>query len=278
MIEQILKAIIQEKKIQGNSKSLIKNYLKEYIQYLVLSLLYNQKKMKTLVFKGGSCLRVCYELPRLSEDLDFDYDENIIGKNILEELDDYLKKEIKNKYYFGLETKIQSTIRLYLKFPFLKDLGLANESESNKLYVKIETSNELSSSAGYTLTPVSKYGFNFITYHYDISSLMSGKINALLFRVWFKESKNQDNQIDIKGRDFYDLFWFLQKGVEPNWKMLKKTVGIKDKKELKDVLIKRIKKVVTPQKLSYDLTNFISDNQFIEDFSKNYLTIINKYL
>jgi len=126
MIEQILKIIVQEKKLQGNGKSLIRNYLKEYIQYLVLSLLYNQKKMKNLVFKGGSCLRICYELPRLSEDLDFDYDEKILGKNILGELDEYLKKEIKKKYYSELETKIQATMRLYLKFPFLKDLGLAN--------------------------------------------------------------------------------------------------------------------------------------------------------
>lgn len=158
------------------------------------------------------------------------------------------------------------------------NLELANESESNKLYVKIETSNDLSPFAGYTLTPVSKYGFNFIAYHYDLPSLMSGKINALLLRVWLKTTKEQDDQIDIKGRDFYDLFWFLQKGVEPNWKMLKKTAGIKDKKELRDVLILRIKKAVTPQKLSYDLHNFISDNQFVDDFSKNYLKIIDKYL
>lgn len=275
MIEQILKTIVQEKKLQGNNRSLIKNYLKEYIQYLVLSLLYNHKKMKNLVFKGGSCLRICDDLPRLSEDLDFDYDKNIIDVDILGELDEYLKKEIKNKYYPELETKIQSTIRLYLKFPFLKDLGLADPSESNKLYVKIETSDELSPCAGYTLTPISRYGFNFIAYHYDMPSLMSGKINALLYRVWYKGDKNQ---IDIKGRDFYDLFWFLQKGIEPNFKMLNNTAGIKDKKELKKILMQRIKKVITPQKLSYDLNNFISDHQFVEDFSKNYLTIINKYL
>ncbi|MDP4010607.1 MAG: nucleotidyl transferase AbiEii/AbiGii toxin family protein [Candidatus Roizmanbacteria bacterium] len=277
MIEQILREIVQEKKLQGNSKSLIRNYLKEYIQYLVLSLLYNQNKMKNLVFKGGSCLRICYELPRLSEDLDFDYDENILGKKILEELDLYLKKEIRNKYYFQLETKIQSTIRLYLKFPFLKDLGLATASESNKLYVKVETSNELSPFAGYTLTPISKFGFNFVAYHYDMPTLMSGKINALLFRVWIKTSKKQEDEVDIKGRDFYDLFWFLQKGIEPNYKMLSKTAGIKNKKELKNILIQRIEKVVTPQKLSYDLNNFISDNQFVEEFSKNYLTIMNQY-
>ncbi len=278
MIDQILQTIIQEKKIQGYNNSLIKNYLKEYIQYLVLSLLYNQKKMKNLVFKGGSCLRICYDIPRLSEDLDFDYDENVLGKHILEDINDYLLKEIKNKHYSHIETKIQSSVRLYLKFPLLKTLELANASEIDKLYVKIETSNALSPFGKYTLTPVSKYGFNFIISHYDISSLMSGKIHAFLYRVWLKETDNQKEHIDIKGRDFYDLFWFLQKGIEPNWNMLKKTTGIKDKKGLRNTIIERIKKVVTPQKLSYDLINFINDKQFIEDFSKNYLVLIQKYL
>lgn len=275
MIEEILKKIVQEKKMQGLNNTLIRNYLKEYLQYLTLYLLYNQKKFKNLVFKGGSCMRVCYNLPRLSEDLDFDYDEKKIGKNVLHELDSFLKEEIKKKYFDKLETKIQSTIRLYLKFPFLKDLRLASESESNKLYVKIETSKSLGPYANYSLTPISEFGFNFVAYHYDLSSLMTGKINALLYRVWLK---GEEGQIDIKGRDFYDLFWFMQKGVAPNWKMLKKSTGIKDIKELKSILKERIKKVFTPQKLAYDLNSFISDNQFVEDFSKNYLKIIEKYL
>jgi len=62
MIEEILKTIVQEKRAQGISNAVIKNFLKEYLQYLVLSLLYNQKKMKNLVFKGGSCLRICFDL------------------------------------------------------------------------------------------------------------------------------------------------------------------------------------------------------------------------
>jgi len=75
MLEEILKQIILEKKAQGAPKAVILNFLKEYIQYLVLNLIYNHKDFKKLVFKGGSCLRVCYVLPRLSEDLDFDYDK-----------------------------------------------------------------------------------------------------------------------------------------------------------------------------------------------------------
>lgn len=275
MIEQILKAIIQEKKLQRLSQPLIRNYLKEYLQYLVLNLIYNQKKFRRLVFKGGSCLRVCYDLPRLSEDVDFDYSEKKLGKDVLNQLNDYLKEEIAKKYHLPLETKIQSTIRLSLKFPILRSLGLASQSETDKLYVKVETTNKLNPFAEYSLSPISKYGFNFVAYHYDLPSLMTGKINALLYRMWLK---GKQSQIDIKGRDFYDLFWFLQKNIEPNWKMLKRMTGIKEKKELKKILKERIKKAITPQKLAYDLNNFIPDTQFVTDFSKNYLKIMEKYL
>jgi predicted nucleotidyltransferase component of viral defense system len=275
MIDIYLKQLVAEKKQQGTSNAVIANYLKEYIQYLVLSLLYNQNRYKELVFKGGSCLRICYSLPRLSEDLDFDYDPKQFSSDVLTELGKYLQKEIKNKYFAGVETKIQSQKRLYLKFPFLYSLGLASRSESNKLYVKIEVSDKIEPYSSFEITPISQYGFNFITQHYDLSSLMVGKINALLYRLWFKGKKQE---IDIKGRDFYDLFWFMQKKVEPNWAMLKKTTGIKNQKELKTALVQRIKKTVTTQKLNYDLKNFISDQTFVEDFSRNYLNIINKYL
>jgi predicted nucleotidyltransferase component of viral defense system len=275
MIDIYLKQLVAEKKQQGTSNAVIANYLKEYIQYLVLGLLYNQNRYKKLVFKGGSCLRICYGLPRLSEDLDFDYDPKQFSSDVLTELGKYLQKEIKNKYFAGVETKIQSQKRLYLKFPFLYSLGLASRSESNKLYVKIEVSDKIEPYSSFEITPISQYGFNFITQHYDLSSLMVGKINALLYRLWFKGKKQE---IDIKGRDFYDLFWFMQKKVEPNWAMLKKTTGIKNQKELKTALVQRIKKTVTTQKLNYDLKNFISDQTFVEDFSRNYLNIINKYL
>lgn len=276
MIKNDLQQLVLEGKSKGLRNVIIKNILKEYIQYLVLSLIYNQKNMKNLIFKGGSCLRICYDIPRLSEDLDFDYNPATVGNNPLIELNRYLTKEIKEKYYPDLETKIQGSTRLYLKFPFLKDLGLADGSESNKLYVKVETTNRLSSFANFEMTPVSKYGFNFIANHYDLPTLMSGKIEALLFRIWYKEGKTE--KIDIKGRDFYDLFWFLQKGIEPNWRKLKKSAGIKNFADLKKLLLKRVAKVVTPQKLSYDLSNFINDEQFVNDFSKNYLSLIKKYL
>lgn len=275
MLEELLKSIVAEKKQQGVEKTVILNYLKEYIQYLTLSFLFNHKTFKKLVFKGGSCLRICYRLPRLSEDLDFDFDKKSFPDSLLEQLDEYLGGEIRAKYFSSLETKIQSTVRLYLKFPILYRLGLARKPETDKLYVKVETEAGIALLANFELTPVSRFGFNFMVNHYDLPSLMSGKIHAVLHRLWFKGS---ESDIDVNGRDFYDLFWFLENKVSPNWKMLVKTTGIKNEKQLKSLLKRKIEQVITPQKLSYDLKNFIADRIFVEDFSKNYLQIIKKYL
>lgn len=275
MLEELLKPIIAEKKRQGVEKAVILNYLKEYIQYLTLSFIYNHKIFKKLVFKGGSCLRICYRLSRLSEDLDFDFDIKSFPDSLLDRLNDYLGTEIKTKYFSPLETKTQSAIRLYLKFPILYRLGLAQKPESDKLYVKVETEASIAPFAGFELTPISRFGFNFIARHYDLPSLMSGKIHAVLHRLWFK---GIDSEVDIKGRDFYDLFWFLENKISPNWKMLNKIAGIKNETQLKSLLKRKVDAVITPQKLSYDLNNFIADRIFVEDFSKNYSRIIKKYL
>lgn len=275
MLEEILKTIVEEKKKAGMRRPLILNFLREYLQYLVLSYLYNSPDFKKLVFKGGSCLRVCFDLPRLSEDLDFD------GRVDLLRLENFLKEKIKKAGYSSLETKIQGEGRLYLKFPVLRNLGLAPKGESdkqsfssNKLYVKIEIGKDKLPNGRFSLTPVSQKGFNFLIRHYDLPSLFSGKINALLERLWFKGEKNE---IDVKGRDFYDLWWFLQKKVEPNWKTLIVTQGIKNEKELKKALAEKIKRV-TPYKLAFDLQNFLADQEFVNDFAKNYSEIVRKYL
>ena len=274
MLEDILKQIVVDNSQKGVPNAVTVNYLKEYIQYLVLNLIYNHRTYQKLVFKGGSCLRVCFNLPRLSEDLDFDYNQKKFKGNLLASLQDYLLYEIKKKHLTRLESKVQSTVRLYLKFPILHRLGIATPFESDKLYVKIETTDKLAPHAGFALTPISQFGFNFIVYNYDLPTLMSGKINASLKRLWFK---GKQNEIDIKGRDFYDLHWFFKNGVVPNWKMLTALTGIKNNKQLKTILQEKIKKAITYQKLNYDLRNFIADQEFVANFSRNYTEIIKKY-
>lgn len=47
------------------------NVMREYLQNLLLSLLFQQTESDNLAFKGGTALRLLYGSPRFSEDLDF---------------------------------------------------------------------------------------------------------------------------------------------------------------------------------------------------------------
>ncbi len=47
------------------------NVAREYVQHLFLSYLYKKPGSEHLLFKGGTALRIVYDSPRFSEDLDF---------------------------------------------------------------------------------------------------------------------------------------------------------------------------------------------------------------
>ncbi|MEA1962988.1 MAG: nucleotidyl transferase AbiEii/AbiGii toxin family protein [Patescibacteria group bacterium] len=275
MLKKILKEIVEDKKRQGFPDFVIKNFIKEFLQYPVLNFIYNDKNYKNFIFTGGSCLRICFDAPRLSEDLDFDLYEKDYKKLDLSKLSKQLKLYFKKNYLIDIVAKGQTNKRIYLKFPLLKELNLANESESDLLYVKIEPSKTSFKKPITELSPVSSYGFNFIAKHYSLPFLMTGKLGAIFNREWFSGKKNE---INIKGRDFYDLFWYLQKGVLPDWKNLKNSINISSESLLKKELLKLISKNITSQKLSYDLKNFFPDQNFVYDFCKNYKKIMEKYL
>jgi predicted nucleotidyltransferase component of viral defense system len=275
MLEKILQDLVREKKEENLPDFLIINFLKEYLQYPVLNFIYKNEKYRNLIFTGGSCLRICHDLPRLSEDLDFDLEkkdfDNLDLENLEKELTDYFKKQ----YSLEIKTRRQDKRRLYLKFPILHQLGLNLEGGSDFLYVKIEPSLKQFKNFSTEIQAVSNYGYNFIVKKYPLKELMTGKLIAVFNREWFKGA---NNEIDIKGRDFYDLFWYFQNEIEPDYETLKKALEIKDKKDLKTKLKQRIEKQVTPLKLKRDLQNFLPDQKFAEDFCNNYEELTSGYL
>jgi hypothetical protein len=275
MLEKTLQTIVKEKKGENLPDFLIINFLKEYLQYSVLNFIYKSEKYRNLIFTGGSCLRICHNLPGLSEDLDFDLDKRDFDildlENLEKEIVDYFKKQ----YSFEIKTKRQDKKRLYLKFPILHRLGLNLEGSSDFLYVKIEPGVKQFKNFNTEIQAVSNYGYNFIVKKYPLKELMTGKIVAVFTREWFKGAKNE---VDIKGRDFYDLFWYFQNEIKPDFKALDEALGIKDEKDLKMKLKRRIKEQVTPLKLKRDLLNFLPDQKFAEDFCNNYKELMSGYL
>jgi len=275
MLKEILQNLTMEKKQAGLPDFVIVNFLREVLQFPVLSFLYGRDEHRNMIFTGGSCLRICYGLPRLSEDLDFDLSITDFKRLDLKKMGQGLAAYFQNDLLLPVSWRFQEKARLYLKFPILRDLGLSYGQASDFLYVKIEPFKSQFKKFNTELTPISAFGFNFIVKNYDLKFLMTGKILAILERQWFK---GEDNSIDIKGRDFYDLYWYLSKGVEPDFTILSTRLKIKDKNALKKILRQKIEQKIDSQKLSYDLKNFFADQTFVVDFCRNYQKIMERYL
>ena len=281
MIINELKEIIREQTLKGLSGAYIRNALKEYLQVYVLNFLYTTDQYKQfLIFTGGTCLRHCFNLNRLSEDIDFDQLTAIDIKQLANDLSDYFRKKY---FYSGLKISIKQKGRqLLLKFPVLRTLKLVTQSESDWLYVKLDIS--LSDSKNFQTRTTLKniYGFNYVMRHYSLSDLMSGKIAAVLTRQRFW---GESNQATIKGRDYFDLLWFLDKQIIPNPQRINDLIKENlSSKELVDRLNEKVDLATGKFKLDFkrDLLPFValsetSISDYLESYQSNYLDKV-KYL
>jgi predicted nucleotidyltransferase component of viral defense system len=184
--------------------------IKEYLQTLTLDYLYNHPVYRKMNFYGGTCLHIIYGLNRLSEDIDLD---NNYGIDISRLEEDLLIFYQSNVGYADVTAKTQigewGIRRTTLKFPILYALGLTplvNET----LHLKVEVSQHKQISI-IRKTPVLIYGRSFVTAHFSLETMMAGKMLACLERNFQKGSRGAK----IKGRDYYDLLWFMQQKVHP---------------------------------------------------------------
>jgi predicted nucleotidyltransferase component of viral defense system len=276
MIIEYLEKIIKNEKQKNSNKLYLRSLIKEYLQILVLEYIYTSDKYKSnLIFTGGTCLRHIYGLERLSEDLDFDFLKDFDTKELAEDIRIYFKSKMK---YTDLNISIkQKGKQILLKFPCLKSLDLANESESDFLYIKMDLEKVLGKSFKTEKTSKNIFGSNFVALHYNLPSLFTGKITAILTRNLLEGKENRET---IKGRDFYDLLWYLKKDVRVNMEFLQER--LMEQISIQD-LTKRLneKVILATTKYSNDFKNdllpFIKNAEFIQDYVKNYQNEFNRY-
>jgi len=184
--------------------------LKEALQAYALDYLYNHPGYRRLNFYGGTCLHVVYGLNRLSEDLDLDNSAGIELGGLKEDVLAYFQKSVGAVGTSANARRGETGIlRITLKFPILNALGLslaANET----LHVKVEISGHRQV-AVIKHTPVFHQGHSFVPAHFSLETMMAGKMLACLERSF---QRGKEGAL-IKGRDFYDLLWFMQKQVHP---------------------------------------------------------------
>jgi len=251
--------------------------LKEVLQAYVLDYLYNHTFYRRLSFYGGTCLHVVYGLNRLSEDLDFDNQAGLELIHLAENLAQYFQKAFG---YGDASAKIQKgeggILRVTLKFPVLNALGLSpNPSEA--LHLKLEVSQH-KQVAVIQHTPVFVYGRSLVAAHFSLETMMAGKILACLERNFERGRSGAQ----IKGRDFYDLLWFMQQRVQPLEEKLardgQRPYTVESAMLALQAKVARIK----PRDLAIDLLPMFESRQYIEAwldaFHENFQALVKVYL
>lgn len=255
-----------------------RNALKEELQFYVLNFIYHHPEYSKWIMYGGSALRIIHDLDRMSVDLDFEI-SHAITKNFLEEM----KKEIE-KYFastYGTEPGFL-TIRtttgrgLLLKFNIGKELNISHPSK--QVHVRIDLNHFVAPRTVTERRPINRDQLSFVITTYNMSALMASKIAAIFLRG----TRGVGEAVyEEKGRDIYDLLWYMNKKVMPDLGyLIAKGIDVKDPRALFDKLTLQINKV-NDNNLKQDLTPLFVNQIYIGNWLKNwresYLRLFDEY-
>lgn len=188
--------------------------LREIMQEVALAGLQRAGFFEKAAFYGGTALRIFYGLNRFSEDLDF----SLLETNPDFSFEPYFSSIIDEFEALGMKVSIREkkkTNQNNIDSAFLKSetvwkelildgiIPQAGVQVSPGIKIKLEVDRKpplgFETEEKLLLRP-----FSFYVKCFKISSLFAGKMHALLFRKWGKR---------VKGRDWYDLEWYIKKGV-----------------------------------------------------------------
>jgi hypothetical protein len=189
----------------------------ELLQKVILAGLSETDFFERAVFHGGTALRILYGLHRFSQDLDFSLTrkgEKFVWKDYLEKL-----KKRMGDIGCSLELYDKSNRESPIVIAEIRDLSIGKmlnfdwskrSEHPKKIMVKLELDSD-PPLGGKTILTKLTFPFQYQIRHNDLSTLFAGKTHALLCRDYGEYTK---------GRDWYDLLWYTQKKVEPNYRYL----------------------------------------------------------
>lgn len=202
--------------------------LREYLQLMLLNSLYLQKGAGDILFKGGTALRLFFQSPRFSEDLDFSTTHGPVRiKTIVRAVEDDLRHELPDMHIFltytgknGLRFRLRhSSTNLPYPLVILLDFQFGTMPKG-----------EISS-----LTTVFPFVVFPLICHYSQKEILTEKYQALLERR--------------KGRDLFDMWHLVKQGI---------SIQPKDKVAIRDSIS------TFPQKqLEQDVARFLPKSQRI---------------
>jgi len=180
--------------------------LREYLQCVILEILFESPFAGRFSFLGGTCLRLVHGNTRFSEDLDFDN----FGLNDTEfdDVADFIKKGLER---YGFHIEISNThrgaYRCNIRFPgLLFQQGLSGHREE-KILIQLDTESQ-----GFEFTPQT-----FVLNRLGVfTRLIVTPPDLLLAQKLYTVG----NRPRAKGRDYFDIVFLFSQNVRPNYDYL----------------------------------------------------------
>ena len=266
-LEKIVEELRRRPGLAPSDEEII-NVAREYLQTRILQYVYQSKFGAAVSFLGGTCLRICYALKRYSEDLNFALD-GTRGNYQFGDLIGHIEREIKLS---GFDVSTNAHSEKTVQKAFVRISGLYSKFNlrgpgSQKIHIKLEVD-----SKPVTIFPDERESF-FVTRHGEIfpilkhtlPTLFAGKILAVLHRQY------------SRGRDYYDLIWYLTKKTPINLRYLNANLAkekFASEKETYEALQKKIAQM-KPETMLKDVERFMEDPSEIVWF-KRYHELFNQ--
>lgn len=241
--------------------------LREILQEIALVGLWRGKFFEHAAFYGGTALRIFYGLDRFSEDLDFtllqpnpNWSWHAFGDAIKKELSSFgfdvsfVEKEKRTHSAIKSAFLKTSTIQQLLKIGVNADL-LQDVHRDTTIRIKVEI--DTNPPPGYA------YEQKFLSQPIAVSikcvneeCLFAAKIHAAFYRAW----KGR-----VKGRDWYDMVWFIRRKTPLNLALFSKLLKEKetlDRERFLRIAYERIERLDVPLAIE-DIIHFVRDQEAI---------------
>ena len=220
------------------------NIRREYTQHLFLSYFYQQPESNRIYFKGGTALKILYNSPRFSEDLDFSTTHS--NKTLIEKM---LHQAISSIEKEGVTPRIIETKTTSGGYLSRLSFDLYDQSIEVLLQISLREGKK----KGELLTIVNDFIPPYTTMALLREQMIAEKILALLSRM--------------KPRDFYDLYFILRANLLP----------AKEKKVLEKIYV-----MLDDVKINFDreLRHFLPKSHWpiIRDFKSVLKRELQRYL
>ncbi len=218
------------------------NVAREYAQNLFLKYFYAHENSTSILFKGGTALRLLYRSPRFSEDLDFS--APVIRQKMIE---DSLQETLLKINEEGLQVNVEESTATTGGFLAIISLQIGG----HKVNLSLEISSRKKKPTAQLVMVDNPYIDTYTVMSLKRDELVMEKIEALLSRK--------------KPRDFFDIYFMLRANLLPERAVLKKILPLVEetkidfKKELDEFLPKSHHQIIKGFKmtLSSEIKRFL---------------------